>query len=92
MPGSHNALVQTAKQILPDNHEGIIGQIKLINVPTLIVWGRNDPIIPLKNAFRFQADISNAQVRVIDNCGHIPQEEKPEETAKAIFEFLCEDE
>ncbi len=92
MPGSHNALVQTAKQILPDNHEEIIGQIKLINVPTLIVWGRNDPIIPLKNAFRFQADISNAQVRIIDNCGHIPQEEKPEETAKAIVEFLCKNE
>jgi len=92
MPGSHNALVQTAKQILPDNHEEIIGQIKLINLPTLILWGRNDPIIPLKNAFRFQTDISNSQVRIIDNCGHIPQEEKPEETAKAIVEFLCKNE
>ncbi len=92
MPGSHNALVQTAKQILPKNHKEITEQIKLINVPTLIVWGRNDPIIPLKNAFRFQTDISNAQVRIIDNCGHIPQEEKPEETAKAIVEFLYKNE
>lgn len=91
MPGSQNALVQTAKQILPENHEEIIGQFKLINVPTLIIWGRNDPIMPLKNAFKFQADISNAQVRIIDKCGHIPQEEKPEETAKAIVEFLRKD-
>jgi pimeloyl-ACP methyl ester carboxylesterase len=91
MPGSHNALIQTAKQIVPVNHEEIIKKIKLINVPTLIMWGRNDPIIPVENAFKFQADISGAKAKIIDNCGHIPQEEKPEEAIKAIAEFLSGD-
>ncbi len=88
MPGSHYSFVQAAKQILPKNYKAIINQIKLIEVPTLIIWGRNDSIMPLDDAYKFQTDIRNSIVRVVEDCGHIPQEEKPEETAKLIIEFL----
>ncbi len=88
MPGSHNSFVQTAKQVLPKNYKAIINQFKLVEVPTLIIWGRNDSIMPLGDAYKFQSDIRNSVVRVVEDCGHIPQEEKPEETAKLIIEFL----
>lgn len=91
MPGSHNSFVQTAKQILPKNYKTIIDQFKLVEVPTLIIWGRNDSIMPLDDAYKFQTDIRNSMVRVVEDCGHIPQEEKPEETAKLIIEFLQEE-
>lgn len=88
MKGSHYSFVQAAKQAMPKNYNEIIDQIKLIDVPVLIIWGRNDPIMPLDDAYQFQTDIRNSMVRVVENCGHIPQEEKPEETAKLIIEFL----
>jgi pimeloyl-ACP methyl ester carboxylesterase len=90
MPGSHYSFVQAAKRILPQNHKEIVESFKLISVPTLVIWGRNDPIIPLTDAYRFQADISRTCVRIIDECGHIPHEEKPEETAKIIADFLSQ--
>lgn len=88
MPESHYSFAQAAKQILPKNYKEKVKQIKLVKVPTLIIWGRNDPIIPVKDAFKFEKDISNAQVQIVENCGHIPHEENPEETAKILEEFL----
>lgn len=49
----------------------------LITQPTLIIWGEGDSIIPIKDAYRLQRDISGAKLVVLTECGHVPQEEKP---------------
>lgn len=59
-----------------------------ISVPTLIVWGRNDTAYPPQDAVRLQQDIKNSQLRWIDQCGHMVQEEKPEELAHLLKSFL----
>jgi pimeloyl-ACP methyl ester carboxylesterase len=61
-----------------------------IRQPTLILWGENDSWIPVEWAHRFAADIPNAKLAVIPNCGHVPQEEKPEEVARLARTFWQE--
>ena len=87
-PGGRHALIQVAKQAVPDNFEELIAQYPGISVPTLLVWGRNDRVIPLSVGERFNGDIPNSKLVVLDNVGHVPQEEKPEETIAVVVKFL----
>ncbi len=68
---------------------GFPGIVARIRQPTLVIWGRNDVWIPPENARRFAASLKDARVVLLDACGHMPQEEKPEDTATLIAEFLA---
>jgi len=59
-----------------------------IAIPTIILWGRLDPQIPLSDAERFHRDIAGSQLVVFDGLGHVPQEENPAESVKAVQAFL----
>ena len=59
-----------------------------LTCPTLIVWGREDAIVPLECGELYQQAIANAQLIVIDECGHSPQIEKPQAFADAVLPFL----
>jgi len=59
-----------------------------IQAPTLIIWGRQDALLPLESGERLHRDIQNSTLKVIDQCGHIPQEERPEITVSEIATFL----
>jgi pimeloyl-ACP methyl ester carboxylesterase len=87
-PGCYTSFVACAKQIVPANPDSLAALIKTIDVPTLIIWGANDPAIPLEHGKRFHRDIQNSTLVIIAKCGHIPQEESPEETVNAIANFL----
>ena len=63
------------------------GVIREVRAPTLILWGRYDTWIPPRDADRFAADIPGARV-VMMETGHMPQEERPAETAARVEEFL----
>jgi pimeloyl-ACP methyl ester carboxylesterase len=63
-------------------------RLRMINRPTLVIWGRDDKLIPLRFGERFHQEIANSRLRIIDNCGHIPQVECPEEFAAAVLQFL----
>ena len=63
-------------------------RFKRVRCPTLVIWGENDAWIPVENARRFGRDIPNAEVVIIKDCGHAPQEEKPGEVIPALLEFL----
>jgi pimeloyl-ACP methyl ester carboxylesterase len=55
---------------------------------TLIIWGENDSWIPLESGHRFNKDLSHSTLVILPECGHVPQEEKPEQTAKIIIDFI----
>ncbi len=59
-----------------------------VNVPTLIVWGRNDSITPPFVAEQFRERITHAQLAFIDQCGHSPPIEQPDEFARLLDTFL----
>ena len=63
-------------------------RIKTIQQPTLILWGVEDLLIPIENAYRFQKDLPNNQLVVLNKIGHTPMEESPKESLVPVLEFL----
>ena len=61
-----------------------------IQAPTLVLWGDDDRWIPIAHADRFVAVIPGARKVVIPSCGHVPQEERPEEVSRLLLDFLRE--
>jgi pimeloyl-ACP methyl ester carboxylesterase len=87
-PGGKHALLETGRQIVPPNIDELTARYKEINVPTLIIWGKQDKIInPIAGNLLDQA-IPNSILKWIDQCGHVPQEESPEETIRLVLDFL----
>jgi len=64
--------------------------VKTIKRPTLIVWGRQDGLVSLAEGERFNKDIAGSKMVVIDQCGHVPNVEKPGEFNAAVLKFLTE--
>lgn len=74
--------------------DGITGAVernaKRVLVPTLILWAENDLLFPASAAFRLHNDIPGSVLRVIPDCGHFLQEEKPDEVSAALVAFLTD--
>ena len=63
--------------------------LRKVSVPTLIVWGREDAIIPVECGELYQRALPHATLKVIDRCGHSPAIEKPQEFLQAVTTFLA---
>jgi pimeloyl-ACP methyl ester carboxylesterase len=83
--GNRQALVQRFEQSDFGGHASRIATLKL---PTLILWGGRDRLIPPDNAEHFHRDIAGSRLVVFDDLGHVPQEEDPERSAAALDDFL----
>jgi 2-hydroxy-6-oxonona-2,4-dienedioate hydrolase len=64
--------------------------VKKIKRPTLIVWGREDGLVPLSEGERFNKDIAGSKLVVIDESGHVPNAEKPAEFNAVVLKFLAD--
>jgi pimeloyl-ACP methyl ester carboxylesterase len=62
--------------------------ISHIQQPTLILWGANDLLIPVENAYKFHSYLPNNTLVILDNSGHTPMEESPVESLKPVIVFL----
>lgn len=63
-------------------------KIKTLQMPTLILWGAQDYLIPLDVARRFEADLPHDTLIIYKNAGHVPMEEIPAETVRDLRQFL----
>lgn len=86
-----NALLSTAKSIIPSNIEELSLEYPLIKVPTKLIWGKQDEIVPLEVGKKLNQSISDSSLLVIEDCGHIPQEECPDLAVPPIIDFLTKD-
>jgi pimeloyl-ACP methyl ester carboxylesterase len=62
--------------------------ISNIKQPTLILWGADDLLIPVENAYKFQRSLSNNVLVIMDDTGHVPMEESPLESLGFVTNFL----
>ena len=62
-----------------------------VKVPTLIVWGEKDSIIPIRDADEFERLIEDSRKVVMKDCGHIPMAERPQAFNDALVGFLEEE-
>lgn len=84
--GNRRALAQRMQHLELGAHAD---RIRALRLPTLILWGGRDRLVPPDNGRRFAADIVGARLVVFDSLGHVPQEEDPARTAQPVLEFLA---
>lgn len=74
--------------ILSKAQEDIVDQLCKMNIPILLIHGKEDRIIPLERSMQLAARIPQARLVVIPQCGHVPQEEQPQQVVDEIKQFL----
>ena len=86
-PGSRAAMLARMQQtVLVDP----VPLLRRITAPTLLVWGRQDGMIPFANAADYQREIPRTTLLALDNMGHLPHEESPQRALPAVEQFLME--
>lgn len=85
--GKH-AIVQSARQIVPKDIDTLPERFKTITLPTLILWCDHDRIVPLDVGIKLRRTLPNSTLRLVEGCGHMPQEEQPEATLLLLKGFI----
>ena len=88
LKNAKECLTEIAKQGTITDIQIFYKNVKRISVPTIIIWGEKDKVLDIEYAYFLQNELKDAKFKLIPDCGHIPQEEKPLETAKAIAAFV----
>jgi pimeloyl-ACP methyl ester carboxylesterase len=66
-----------------------LGRLKLIeDIPTLILWGSEDKVIPTEHSRLFKEGIANSHIEIISDAGHAPFAEKPDQVCEILRNFL----
>lgn len=84
--GNRASLPQRFAQSKPGADTALLRGLK---VPTLILWGAKDGLIPPDHATRFARDIAGSRMILYDGVGHVPQEEAPAKTVADVRAFLA---
>jgi pimeloyl-ACP methyl ester carboxylesterase len=83
--GNRQAMVARFNQ---PRRTALAGRIPEIKVPTLIIWGGRDRLVPPDDAQRFHQDIAGSTLAIFAGLGHAPEEEDPAATVAAVKQFL----
>ncbi|RUX92346.1 MULTISPECIES: acetoin dehydrogenase dihydrolipoyllysine-residue acetyltransferase subunit [unclassified Mesorhizobium] len=85
--GNRDALAAMAESLFPDGTQGfdLTGALAAVAVPTRLIWGRLDRVIPVAHAVRAPGFTA---VHLLDGVGHVPQIEAPALTARLITETV----
>jgi pimeloyl-ACP methyl ester carboxylesterase len=93
--GYGRGLAKRSQRLALVEHARRLGQVAVpaaalpaITADTLIVWGDDDPVLPVGHATDLAAALPNAPLRRIARCGHVPHEERPAEVNGHIADFL----
>lgn len=79
-----NSIIESIKR-KEDFLDNELGKIKK---PTLIIWGKQDGLLPVLDGEKFNKGIAGSELVIFDQCGHVPQFEKFPEFTKKVLEFL----
>jgi len=95
-PGSVRAFtgilraIATLRGARPGVLEDIRRGLAAITVPTLIVWGRQDRILPVSQGVDAAGRIPGARLHIFERCGHMPNIEYPDEFNRVLLDFLAQ--
>lgn len=67
---------------------GVAERVAEIKLPTLVLTGDNDQVVPTENSVRLAGELPDAELAIIKQTGHLPNEEKPAEFASVIIRFI----
>jgi pimeloyl-ACP methyl ester carboxylesterase len=82
------AALTAGRTILPDNLDDFTRRYPEITIPTLLMWGDHDRVVPLWVGERLANELPDARLEVLTDCGHVPPEERPAESWSILERFL----
>jgi len=89
-PAARRALLATGARIVPDDLPALVARYPEVRVPTLLLWGAGDRVVPPAVGRRLQEDLPDARLEVLERCGHLPAEERPRASWARVAAFLDE--
>jgi pimeloyl-ACP methyl ester carboxylesterase len=88
--GSTGAMLAILRQQFFDKLAGAIDRLARMDVPTLLVWGREDKLLPLPVGQALQRKLAGARLEILDRAGHVPNYERADAFNRLALEFLPE--
>jgi pimeloyl-ACP methyl ester carboxylesterase len=86
--GFKRAILSTIRNNMLDSFREVYEQIGKMDKPVLLLWGQHDHTVPFRHSNTLQTVIPHLEFHAIENCGHIPHYEKPDEVNPILVEFL----
>ena len=94
LPGSRHAAIQSIRSSINllglRKQRYILDRLKHLPAPLMIVWGREDTIIPVSHANLVSQELPQSVVHILSECGHWPHMEKSEEFNAHLLRFLLD--
>jgi pimeloyl-ACP methyl ester carboxylesterase len=88
---AQRAFLHTARSILDIRGQRVSARDRLYlaaDMPTLIVWGGRDPMIPVAHAYDAHTSMPGSRLEVFDNAGHFPFNDEPVHFSRLLREFI----
>jgi len=86
--GFKRAILSTLRNKTVDGFPEVYQRLGKLGMPVLLIWGRNDRTLPLEQSCDILSAVPRAELHIIENCGHIPHYEKPEQVNSILVNFL----
>ncbi len=81
-------IVRRALESMATGDDWLNGTLARADMPVLVVWGKQDVLIPVDYAAALQAEFPDAELEVLDGCGHVPMADCPEAFDRVFLEFM----
>lgn len=86
--GFGRALLRTMQALQQEDFAALYAAIERARYPVLLVWGRQDTVLPIAGAERIRGVVKRTEFLVVDEAGHLPQLERPEVFEPRLLAFL----
>jgi pimeloyl-ACP methyl ester carboxylesterase len=86
--GFMRAMLSSVRNGMIDSFLHEYQRVGKLGIPVLLFWGRNDATVPLEHSNDICAAIPHLEFHMIENCGHIPHYERPEQVNPSLLSFL----
>ena len=86
--GFKRAILSTIRNNMLGSFRDVYERIGQIEKPVLLLWGEHDHTVPFRHSNTLQTVIPQMEFHAIENCGHIPHYEKPDEVNPILLKFL----
>jgi pimeloyl-ACP methyl ester carboxylesterase len=90
-PRARKAFIHTIRAVIDAGGQRVSARDRLYLadlIPTLVVWGRRDPIIPVAHGEHAHAAMPGSRLEIFDGVGHFPQLQRPERLAEVLIDFV----
>ena len=94
LPGAQQAVLKTLRSAgnlfgqYDDTYRPIVDNLGSIESPVLIIWGRQDRVLPVAPGQAAVTRLPNASLKILEECGHLPMLEQTQQFNESIIDFL----